>query len=142
MATTKEYLSQARNLDKHIITKMQMIDSFNALATRCTATYSDMPKAPNQSNSRLEECVLEIISLEERITADMKTLLDIKSEIIRVIQAVPNLEYQSLLMKRYVCGETWEEIATDMNYGLRYIHKLHGQALQEVKIPVTDEIGH
>ena len=34
----KEYLSQARNLDQRIITKNQMIDSLNDLATRCTAT--------------------------------------------------------------------------------------------------------
>ena len=49
----KEYLSQARNLDQRIITKTQMIDSLNDLATRCTATYSDMPKSPNRGNSRL-----------------------------------------------------------------------------------------
>ncbi len=138
----KEYLSQARNLDQRIITKTQMIDSLNDLATRCTTTYSDMPKRPNHGNSRLEECVMKIIDLEEQITADMEKLVDLKKEITYVIQSVPNPEYQDLLAKRYICCESWEKIAVDMNYELRYIHKLHSRALQEVQIPASDESGH
>ena len=138
----KEYLSQARNLDQRIITKTQMIDSLNDLAARCSATYSDMPKSPNRSNSRLEECVMKIIDLEEQITRDMEKLVDLKKEITHVIHSVSNPEYQNLLAKRYICCEAWEKIAVDMNYELRYIHKLHSRALQEIKIPEPTEVGH
>ena len=44
-----------------------------------------------------------------------------------------NYDYEDLLVKRYVFCETWEKIAEDMNYELRYIHKLHGKALRELK---------
>ncbi len=138
----KEYLSQARNLDQRIITKTQMIDSLNDLATRCTTTYSDMPKSPNHGNSRLEECVMKIMDLEEQILHDMDKLVDLKKEITYVIRSISNPEYQDLLAKRYICCESWEKIAVDMNYELRYIHKLHSRALQEVKIPDPDESGH
>ena len=138
----KEYLSLARNLDQRIITKTQMIDSLNDLATRCTTTYSDMPKSPNHGNSRLEECVMKIMDLEEQILHDMDKLVDLKKEITYVIRSISNPEYQDLLAKRYICCESWEKIAVDMNYELRYIHKLHSRALQEVKIPEPDESGH
>ena len=138
----KEYLSQARNLDQRIITKTQMIDSLNDLATRCTTTYSDMPKSPGHGNSRLEECVMKIMDLEEQILHDMDKLVDLKKEITYVIRSISNPEYQDLLAKRYICCESWEKIAVDMNYELRYIHKLHSRALQEVKIPEPDESGH
>ena len=138
----KEYLSQARNLEQRIITKTQMIDSLNDLATRCTTTYSDMPKSPNHGNSRLEECVMKIMDLEEQILHDMDKLVDLKKEITYVIRSISNPEYQDLLAKRYICCESWEKIAVDMNYELRYIHKLHSRALQEVKIPEPDESGH
>ena len=138
----KEYLSQARSLDQRIITKTQMIDSLNDLATRCTTTYSDMPKNPNHGGSRLEECVMKIIDLEEQITRDLEELVDLKKEITHVIQSVSNPEYQDLLAKRYICCEAWEKIAVDMNYELRYIHKLNSRALQEVKIPEPTEDGH
>ena len=140
--SAKEDLSQARNLDQRIITKTQMIDSLNDLATRCTTTYSDMPKSPNHGNSRLEECVMKIMDLEEQILQDMDKLVDLKKEITYVIRSISNPEYQDLLAKRYICCESWEKIAVDMNYELRYIHKLHSRALQEVKIPETDESGH
>lgn len=34
------------------------------------------------------------------------------------------------------------QIAVDMGYELRYIHKLHGKALEEVKVPASYEGGH
>ena len=42
----------------------------------------------------------------------------------------------------YLCFITWEQIAVDMGYELRYIHKLHGKALDEVKVPASYEGGH
>ena len=85
---------------------------------------------------------MKIIDLEEQITRDMEKLVDLKKEITHVIHSVSNPEYQDLLAKRYICCESWEKIAVDMNYELRYIHKLHSRALQEVKIPEPTEDGH
>ena len=39
----KEYLSQAFRIDQRIQSKMEQVASLNDLATRATATYSDMP---------------------------------------------------------------------------------------------------
>ena len=138
----KEYLSQARNLDQRIITKTQMIDSLNDLATRCTATYSDMPKSPSRGNSRLEECVMKIIDLENEINADIDDLVALKHEIVKVIKSVPNLEYQTLLELRYLCFKSWEQIAVMLGYDLRYTHKLHNRALEECKSAKISESGH
>ena len=44
----KEYLLQARYLDERITSKTQQIASLNDLATRCTTTFSDMPRNPNR----------------------------------------------------------------------------------------------
>ena len=54
--------------------------------------------------------------------------------IAKTIREIKNYDYQDLLVKRYVFGEPWEKIATDLEYDLRYVHKLHGRALQEIKI--------
>ena len=42
-AEMKEYLSQAFRIDQRIQSKMEQVASLNDLATRATATYSDMP---------------------------------------------------------------------------------------------------
>jgi hypothetical protein len=36
---------------------------------------------------------------------------------------------EQLLELRYLCFKTWEQIAVDLGYDLRYLHKLHSRAL-------------
>ena len=48
----KEYLKQAFYLDKRINSKLEQVESLNALATKATSTLSDMPKSPNRGTSK------------------------------------------------------------------------------------------
>lgn len=79
--TAKEYLGQARFLDMRINSKIQQIASLNELATRCTATISDMPKSPNRGGSRMADAVIKIIDLQEEINRDINKLVELKREI-------------------------------------------------------------
>ena len=135
----KDYLLQARYLDERITSKTQQIASLNDLATRCTSTFSDMPRNPNHGGSRLEDCIIKIIDLEDSLKKDIEKLVDLKREIMGVIKAVPNVEYQTLLEKRYLCFITWEQIAVDMNYSMQHIHRMHSSALKEIVVPDHDE---
>lgn len=137
--TAKEYLLQAHYLDERITSKTQQIASLNELATRCTSTFSDMPRNPNQGGSRLEDCVIKIIDLEEQLKDDIERLINLKKEIMEVIKEVPNVEYQTLLEKRYLCFITWEQISVDMNYSIQHIHRMHSAALKEIVVPGNDE---
>ncbi len=135
----KDYLLQARHLDERITSKTQQIASLNDLATRCTSTFSDMPRNPNHGGSRLEDCIIKIIDLEDRLKKDIEKLVDLKREIMGVIKSVPNVEYQTLLEKRYLCFITWEQIEVDMNYSMQHIHRMHSSALKEIVVPKQDE---
>ena len=134
--TAKEYLSQARLLDTRINAKIQQVAALNDLATHATATLTGMPRNPNHATSRMADVVAKIIDLQAEINRDIDTLVDLKREIVSVIKGIENLEFQTLLEKRYLCFLTWEQIAVDMGYDLRYLHKLHNRALMEVKVPV------
>ena len=48
---------------------------------------------------------------------------------------VQNMEYQSLLEKRYLCLMTWEQIAAETGCSVRNIHMMHGEALKKVTVP-------
>lgn len=133
--TAKDYLLQARFLDDRINSKTQQIASLNELAAKCTTTFSDMPRNPNRGHSRVEDCVIKIIDLEDSLKMDIEKLVDLKKEIMGVIKAVPNVEYQTLLEKRYLCFITWEQIAVDMNYSMQHIHRMHSAALKEIVVP-------
>lgn len=128
----KEYLGQARFLDMRINSKIQQVASLNELATMCTSTLSDMPKNPNRGDSRMADSVIKIIDLQDEINSDINKLVELKREIMGVIKAVPNMEYQTLLEKRYLCFITWEQIAVDMNYSMQYTFRIHERALKEI----------
>lgn len=130
--TAKEYLSQARTLDMRIKSKLQQIESLNELATSCTVVYSDMPRNPNRGGSKVERAVLNIIEVEESLKHDVEDLVELKKEIMATIQAVSDVELQTLLEKRYLCFLSWEKIAVEMHYSIQHIYRMHDTALSGV----------
>ena len=128
----KEYLKQAFYLDKRINSKLEQVESLNALATKATSTLSDMPKSPNQGSSKLEDTIVKIVDLQEEINRDIDKLVDLKAEMVGTIKQIQDKELQVILEKRYLCFETWEKIAVDMNYDIRHIHRLHNRGLKEI----------
>ncbi|MGF3066967.1 DUF1492 domain-containing protein [Facklamia sp. P12950] len=129
---TKEYLKQAFYLDKRINSKLEQVESLNALATKATATLSDMPKSPNRGASKLEDTIVKIIDLQEEINRDIDRLVDLKKEIADSIFSLKDKEEQTVLEKRYLCFNTWEQIAVDMNYSIQYCFNVHRNALKTI----------
>ena len=129
----KEFLSRGINLQRHVETIREQIEHYKCLLNNCTATYSDMPKSTDL-NYKLEECTQKIMDLQHELADALADLADVNCTIAKTIREIKNYDYQDLLVKRYVFGEPWEKIATDLEYDLRYVHKLHGRALQEIKI--------
>lgn len=133
--TAKEYLSQAYRLDQRINSKIEQVASLNELATKCTSTLTGMPRNPNRASSTMADAVGKIIDLQNEINRDIDRLVDLKREIVTVIKAIENPEYQTLLEKRYLCFLTWEKIAVDMGYDLRWLYRIHKRALDEIRVP-------
>ena len=137
----KEFLSQAYLLDQRIKCKSEQIRRLNELATNCSATLTGMPGNPNRGGSAMADAVCEIIDLENEIAADADKLVQTMRGIIEVINKVENAELRILLEQRYLCGATWEKIAIDMDYGLRYVHCLHKKALKAVEPLISKEVA-
>lgn len=131
--TAKEYLSQAHHLDQRIDAKIAQVASLNELATKCTATLTGMPRNPNRGGSTMADAVCKIIDLQNEIAADMDRLVQIKKDIVDVIAKVDDVKFRILLEKRYLCGETWEEITMSLYHNRRWVFRLHDKALDAVQ---------
>jgi len=127
--TAKEYLGQAYRLDQRINSKLEQLASLNELATKCTGVLTGMPRNPNRGTSTMADAVAKIVDLQAEINRDIDRLVDLKREMVRLIKAVDNTEYQTLLELRYLCFKTWEQIAVDLNYSIHHLYKLHNAAL-------------
>jgi transcriptional regulator with XRE-family HTH domain len=128
---TKDYLNQARSLDKRIDSKLEQVERLRSLAERTTTVLSWTPKG-NSNENRTEYCIQKIWELEKEINADIDDLIDKKREIASVINTVQDDQHRMLLEHRYLCCKTWEDIAKAMSYDLRWIYRMHGRALQEL----------
>lgn len=133
----KEYLGKAYRLDRRIDSKIEQAASLNALAAKCTAAITGMPRNPNRKSSIMADAVAKIVDLQAEINRDIDALVDLKREMVRAIKAVDNTEYQTLLELRYLCFKTWEQIAVDMGYSVRHVYRLHDEAVRNFCVPQT-----
>ena len=137
--TVKEYLGQAYRLDQRINSKLEQVASLNELATKCTSTLTGMPRNPNRGTSTMADAVGKIVDLQAEINRDIDRLVDLKREMVRLIKAVDNTEYQTLLELRYLCFKTWEQIAVNMGYNVRHVYRLHDEAMEKIVLPQTQQ---
>lgn len=131
----REYLSQAYRLDLEINNKLEIMDSMHSLATKATSTFSLVPPSGTRNVHRLEDTLAKIVDMDVEINKKIDKLVDLKKEIVDVISAVDNREYRLLLEMRYLRFLTWEEIAMELNYNIRHIYRIHGEALALVRVP-------
>ena len=132
--TAKEYLGQAYRLDQRINSKLEQVAALNDLATKATSTLTGMPRNPNRATSMMADAIAKIIDLQAEINNDIDRLVDLKREIVGLIKTINNMEYQTLLEKRYLCFETWEQIAVDMGYNVRHVYRIHDEAVAIIKV--------
>ena len=129
----KEYLSQAKYLDAQIDSKVQQLTRLRSLATKCTSTITGMPHSQSADTSSMENSITKLIDLENEINDEIDKLVNLKEEIMKVIKCVDKLEHRLVLEKRYIDFKSWDQIANEMFFTRRYVHKLHVRALEQAK---------
>lgn len=132
--TAKEYLGQAHYLDIRISSKLNELTELRSLAMKVTSAYGTAPHTSTPDNHRLEKVLARIVDLEKEIDNDIDKFVDLKREIKKVIDEVKDEKYKALLEMRYLNQMTWEQIAVKLGYDSRHIRRMHGWALQKIKI--------
>lgn len=135
--TVKEYLSQAFYLDKRIRSKEKQLDWLKDHSVYVSPELSDMPKTPRAHRSALEEAVVKIVDLETEISKGISELMQLKSDIAKVIRSTNNMECETVLEMRYLTFMSWEDITVQLGYSQSYIYHLHRRALSLVRIPAA-----
>jgi DNA-directed RNA polymerase specialized sigma subunit len=129
----KEYLSQALWLNQRIDNKLEQLERLKAMAMRVTANLTQ-EKVSGGYNERspMENTIVKIMDLEREVNDEIDKLINLKQEILETISLVDDPMAQLLLEMRYINRRTWGEIAEELGYSDRGIHKIHGRALKEI----------
>ena len=95
-------------------------------AIKPVAAFSSMP------SKKVEDCVCNIIELQEEIQEEIDGLVQVEREIGRAItKAVEDPTLRALLEMRYLNYLKWEEIAVRLDVTFRWTMTLHRRALEE-----------
>ena len=129
-----KYLKRYVLLDREIDRKLKEVSRLRSKLTKITTVPSPQPKGGGTIYGKTEEILAKIVDLENEIDTDIDQLVAIRDEIKAVIESVEDDRERLLLQYRYLDGKTFEWIAVEMHYSWRQIHRLHSQALINLKM--------
>lgn len=131
--TTKEWLMRGWEINKEINALLE--EKERAFSHACSVTApTDREHVTTTRRNTFEEKTVRYADYEKKIDRRIDELYQIKQEILSAIERVNDYTLRKLLIKRYLQFKTWEQIAVEMNYSWRQIVRLHGKALQKVKM--------
>lgn len=128
--TAKEYLNQVFRKNKSIDADLLEVQQLRSLAESIGAIDYAKDRVQSTPTNALENSIVKLMTLEEKINAEIDEYVDLKEEIRCKINQLSNDKEQALLKMRYISLLTWEKIAVELDISIRYTYTLHGQALQ------------
>lgn len=134
----REFLKQAYRLDELINSNMIEIAQLEDLSTSIKSIdYSkDKISGGNADKSASYEKVIDkIMVLESKVNSEINELVDLKTKIREAICELKVPEEKVLLRLRYINFKQWEDICEQMHISERTAKRIHGQALQKLKVP-------
>lgn len=126
----QEYMKQVREQKRlesriaELTAEMQRIKS---------VVLSDTPKGKGKSNERLQNIIDEKQKLINEYREKIKQGHIVMTNIEAALNKLNDERFRTILSLRYLDGRTWEYIADNMNYNLKWIYILHERALNKIK---------
>ncbi|MCI8332627.1 MAG: DUF1492 domain-containing protein [Clostridiales bacterium] len=127
----KEYLQQIKQFDTVIKQKEREINELKAMSTSlgCADYSRERVQTSHSNEAPFVTPTNQLIDLEKEIQREKAILVGKKHKIISQIQGLKNSKYVEILYMRYVDFSTYEKIAAELSYSVRYIYIIHRQAL-------------
>ena len=133
----KEYLRQYTVHVRRVHRLTEEIAELRELKMSASAVANDgMPRGSDKSDlsgyvSKIDEMIRSLKN--ERGKRIMKF-----NDITRRIKTLENKNEDDVLFYRYIRGMAFWEIAEKMMFSERHIHRIHGKALEHLRIPEED----
>ena len=131
--TAKEFLRMARGVDRRIDRATERVERLRARLE--AGRLNQITGMPRGGNSDWTETADKLIELEQIVNARVREMCKVKRLAMEAIEAVEEMRYREVLELYYLDGFTWEQVAQQMGYDVRHVTRLHGKALQRVKVP-------
>lgn len=127
------YLSRYRRLNQRIDRLLEEQGRWREKAMRITPVLSPVPGGGG-SGSPIERPMDKVLEIDVEINREIDELQIVRQEIRAALNQLEDENLKLLMEYRYIDGMTWEQIAVKMHYGFQWVCKLHGRALNRLRI--------
>ena len=123
------HLHQAINMKSEILARLrEMSQTLSGISFSHAANSN---KKLHSHQSRVENAAVKIISVEENLEKDIKKLSELTEKFLAVLDRIDDIRCREVLTYRYLCGNTWEQVAEKMDYScIHVINRLHPKAVK------------
>lgn len=122
---------------RHILEKIEILQKdlirWRELGEKITPSLTGMPQG-GQNVPKVEQSAIMICDTQKEISERIRQLSSVYVQILSAIDTVDDISLQNLLHRRYIEGQTFEQIAYEMNYSWRHARRKHQVALSKVQI--------
>jgi len=133
---SKDYLNQIRYVNQEIASRIEERNDLRQSVALKTSSFQD-DKVQTSGTLHFDDKYMKFVEASEEINAKIDELFDLRMQISNEIDRLDKPEHRIILRLRYINLHTFEEVAVKMQYDIRQIHRLHGNALQEFDKRVT-----
>ena len=128
----KEYLRGYRKHARRVARIEAEIEELRSMKMNPSMNNDGMPHGNGQGD--LSGYITAIDEKEEKLYQEGIKRAEIYKEIQWKINSLSNEDERDVLFYRYIKGKNWWEIAQLMDYSERQIYRIHGNALEHIKI--------
>lgn len=131
---TKEELRTYRSIKLERDKLKQLVKNLEAVMYKPRVQRLDgMPRSGAFAGSSVvENIAIKHADLLETYQQKEAELLDAMQKIEKAIDVLDSTE-RTLIRLYYIEGVTWEEVAVQLGYSWRHVHRIHGFALEKLK---------
>lgn len=144
--TVKEFLNKVRRQNSVLLTYERELSELRLRMVNISSPgFGD--KVQTNHLSSLDEIIEKMESQADKVNRKWDACKGMKEQAEMLIDKEPDENRRCVLYRYYILCQSWEQIAVDMHFSLRWITKLHGWALQDLekefhKVPISSkEIG-
>ena len=130
----KEYLKRYKRAKQRIEAITTELENIRLEALPGGIDYSRDKIQFSPSNSQMDDYVIKVETLINKLNKLKSDSVDICTEILNVISSIDDDTYQAVLHRRYILLQSWEELSESMHYSMHWVLLKHGEALAELQI--------
>ena len=99
--------------------------------------YDDTGGTHEKNGNSVERAYCCLSDYATDVDKLMREMIAARQRAEVLIASVPDAVQREVLTRRYIIGQTWEDIADSMSYSRQHVTRLHGYALQNMCLNVT-----